>query len=253
MNTSPKKNTKWIVIGSIVFILALLVAVGPILFSKYMKSKWGNTPHYKVSNLIMSVSGQLQKSNDNVFYLAGDNKQYYVLENLKEDLSDKVNEKCSIMGAFRLPENDEQIDGHSVRLFLTPKQIRFSDDEVVKFGLEEKKIENIKEKMVKKAKFRIEVNTRLNKPILFDVIKGEVAPVNRKTLDGKDIVVYVLKDEYGDSFALYKKGLDFSKIGTDKIVCLGREILPPNNMPLVVDETTFEIFEIYDFEYNKIK
>ena len=254
MNTSPNKNTKWIIIGTIVFVLALLIAVGPILFFKYMRAKWENTPKYKVSNLIMTVSGQIQKSNDNIFYLLGDNKQYYVLENFSKDLSDKTGEKCSVMGTFRLPKNEDQIDGHSVRLFLSPTQIKFVDDvlENAKLDVGEKKVENIKEKAVKKAKFRIEVNTRLNKPILFDVIKGKVAPINRKTLDGKDMIAFVLKDEYGDNYMLYKKNKDLSSLENKEIICLGREIIPPSNFPLVVDETTFELFEVYDTDYNKL-
>lgn len=254
MNTSPKKNTKWIVIGSIIFVLALLIAVGPILFSKYMRAKWENTPKYKVSNLVMNVSGQIKKSNDGIYYLMGDNKQYYILENFKEDLSGKINEKCSVMGIFRLPQGEEEIDGHSVRLFLTPKEIRFADDTIRNgnSNLEDKKIEDIKEKSVKKAKFRIGVNTRLNKPILFDVVKGKIAPVNRTTLDGKDIIVFVLKDQYGDNYMLYKKNKDLSSLENKEIICLGREIIPPSNYPLVVDETTFELYEVYDTDYNKL-
>jgi hypothetical protein len=36
------------------------------------------------------------------------------------------------------------------------------------------------------------------------------------------------------------------------VVCLGREVLPAANMPLVVDEVTFEIYEMYDSKYNKL-
>ena len=84
MGTENKKNTKWIIIGSIVFVLAILVAVGPILVTKYMRTKWQDSVKYKTSNILMKVSGILQKTDDNIFYLKGDNDSYYVLDNVKE-------------------------------------------------------------------------------------------------------------------------------------------------------------------------
>ena len=40
------KNTKWIIIGSIILVLAILIAVGPIMLKRYMRTKW-ETPSYK--------------------------------------------------------------------------------------------------------------------------------------------------------------------------------------------------------------
>ena len=51
---------------------------------------------------------------------------------------------------------------------------------------------------------------------------------------------------------LYKKGKDLSSLENKEIIVLGREILPPLNMPLVVDETTFEIYEVYDIDLKKL-
>lgn len=255
MDKSSKKSTKWIVIGSIVFVLAILCAVGPILFSKYMRAKWERTPSYKVSNVMMTVVGTIQLSKDNLFYLFGDNKQYYVLEDLKESLNDKVGEKCVVQAKMRMPENNEQVDGHPVRLFLTPVKIKF-DNAIVnnteEVNTDANSVQNIKEKMLEKAKLRLKVNTELNKPILFDVIKGTVSSVNRQTSDKKDYVAFVLKDKFSDSYALYKKGADLSVLNNKEVICLGREIIPPSNLPLVVDETTFEIYECYDSQYNKL-
>ena len=107
-------------------------------------------------------------------------------------------------------------------------------------------------KSVKKAKLRIEANTRLNKPILFDVIKGSVSVVNRKDKDGNDYSALILKDDLGDNYMLYKKGKDLADFANKQVIVLGREILPPSNVLLVVDETTFEIYEVYDLDYNRL-
>ncbi|MFA7074826.1 MAG: hypothetical protein WC234_06540, partial [Endomicrobiaceae bacterium] len=112
--------------------------------------------------------------------------------------------------------------------------------------------EKIREKSLKKNKTRVEVNAILNKPILFDVAKGKVSVENRKTLDGKDISVFVLTDEFGDRYVLFDKKMRLENIDGLDVICLGREVLPPANMPLVVDEVTFEIYEMYDSKYNKL-
>ena len=51
---------------------------------------------------------------------------------------------------------------------------------------------------------------------------------------------------------LYKKGKDLSLLENKRVIVLGREILPPRNIPLVVDETTFEIYEVYDTDFNQL-
>lgn len=252
MDTTQKKNTKWVVFGSIVLILAVLIAVGPILITKYMRSKWQNGPKYKTSNLMMKVDGKLQISKDNIPYLAGNNGSFYVLENLKENnIQENINKDCSVFGTMRIPKEGETIDGKSVRLFIGVEKINakniFGNKEISK-DVSDK----IKEKSQKKNRIRIEVNAILNKPILFDVAKGKVSVENRKTLDGKDISVFVLTDEFGDRYVLFDKKMRLKDIDGVDVVCLGREVLPPANMPLVVDEVTFEIYEMYDSKYNKL-
>ncbi|MDD2523940.1 MAG: hypothetical protein PHG84_06065 [Endomicrobiaceae bacterium] len=252
MEATPKKNKKWIIFGSIVLILAVLIAVGPILITKYMRSKWQNGPKYQTSNLMMKVDGKLQISKDNIPYLAGNNGSFYVLENLKENnIQENINKDCSVFGKMRIPKEGDTIDGKSVRLFIGVEKINaknISGNKEISKDVSDK----IKEKSQKKGKIRIEVNAVLNKPILFDVTKGKVSVENRKALDGKDISVFVLTDEFGDRFVLFDKKMRLKNIDGVDVVCLGREILPPANMPLVIDEVTFEIYEMYDSKYNKL-
>jgi hypothetical protein len=254
------KNVKWIVIGSVVFVLAILIAVGPILVTKYMRAKWQNGPKYKVTNLLMNVSGELRESNDKKYYLKGDNGLFYVLENIKEDVSDKINTKCDVVGSFSQPTNDETIDGKPVRLFIYVQKIAFlefgesiadeieGEDEATSAEKEAK----AREKALQKAKLRLAANVGLNKQILFDVVKGNVSSENRKDMNNKDFVAFVLTDDFDDHYMLYKKGKDLSLLENKRVIVLGREILPPRNIPLVVDETTFEIYEVYDTDFNQL-
>ncbi|MDD3127431.1 MAG: hypothetical protein PHT27_07445 [Candidatus Izemoplasmatales bacterium] len=252
MDSTPKKNKKWIIFGSIVLVLAVLIAVGPVLITKYMRTKWQNSPKYKTSNLMMKIDGKLQISKDNIPYLVGKNGLFYVLEDLKEnDIKDNMNKDCSIFGKMRIPKDGETIDGNPIRLFIGVEKIG-TDVMLGNQEISKDVSDKIKEKSLKKNKTRVEVNAILNKPILFDVTKGKVSVENRKALDGKDISVFVLTDEFGDRFVLFDKKMRLKNIDGVDVVCLGREILPPANMPLVIDEVTFEIYEMYDSKYNKL-
>jgi hypothetical protein len=255
------KSTKWIVIGCIIAILAILVAVGPMIVMKYMRTKWASGKHYQTTALLMNVSGELKKASDNTFYLKGNNGLFYVLEGIEQDVSSNIDKSCSVIGEFREAKNKETIDGNPVRLFIGVKKLIFKDSgESVGSGIQQDKSADgdkgttvsMKEKSLKRAKLRVEANTRLNKPILFDVIKGNVVSFNRKDLNDKEYVAYVLVDEFSDNYMLYKGGKDLSSLENKDIIVLGREIIPPSNFPLVVDETAFEIYEVYDANYNKL-
>ncbi|MBQ3835055.1 MAG: hypothetical protein II816_06040 [Elusimicrobia bacterium] len=249
------KNTKWIVFGSVILVLAVLILVGPIMVKKYMRAKWQNAPHYQTSELLMNVSGTLAVSPDNKVYLKGSNGLFYVLEGINQDVSDKIDATCSVVGTFRQAKDGDVIDGNPVRLFIGVQKILFTDSGDT-INMSEPIPDRVKvsaeEKSLKKARLRVEANTRLNKPILFDVVKGKVSMVSRKDKDGNNYAALVLKDEVNDNYMLYKKGKDLSDLNGKEVIVLGREILPPSNMLLVTDETTFEIYEVYDFNYNKI-
>ena len=95
------------------------------------------------------------------------------------------------------------------------------------------------------------VNAVLDKSILFDVARGTLSLEDRKTLKGDTKNVPVLTDEFGDKIVLV--GKDKVKNFVDqKIVCLGRELPSAKDMPAVVGETVFEIYEVYDSDYNKL-
>lgn len=257
MSTENKKSIKWIIIGCIIFVLAILVAVGPILITKYMRAKWQEAPKYKMTPLMMEISGTLKQSQDNKIYLKGDNNLYYVLENIKEEIYERLEQHCSVLGKMKMPKENETIDGNRVRLILDIKRVTFDDSTQIA-NIDDNDIrtkekdEELKRKSLAKTQLRLEVNGRLNKPILFDVIKGKVSVQNRKTLNDEDVEVTILTDEFGDSYMLYKKGVNFDAFKDMDIICLGRDILPLKNMPLVMDEITFEIYEIYDFEYKRL-
>ena len=251
-----EKNVKWFIIGGIVCVLAILFAVGPVLVTRYMRAKWQNAPKYKVSSLLMNISGELKKSNDSNYYVKGDNGLFYVLENIKQDLTEKIDMKCDVVGSFRQAINDEKIDGNPVRLFISVNKIAFPElgetiSDEVDDSKQEEKAAAAKEKALQKAKIRVAVNAALGKSILFDVVKGNIASISRKDRDNKDFTAFVLTDDFNDRYMLYKKGKDLSLLDGKRVIVLGREIIPPSNFPLFVDETTFEIYEVYDLDYNK--
>lgn len=257
MDTAPKKNTKWIIFGSVVIVFALLIAVGPVLLTKYMRAKWEDTPKYRTSYLLMSVEGKLLLSEDNVPYLLGDNL-YYLLENLsEEDINKYLDKECFVLGKIVSPEPEEKIDGNDVRMILSVDEIRDIDspdtNEIVDENTEENYYKNLEEKAAKKNKLALETNIALNKPIMFDVIKGKLSLQNRKNKNGEEVSVVILTDEFGDNYLLRRKDKPLTDIvSIDEVICLGREALPLKDMFLVVDEINFEIHEMYDSNLKKI-
>lgn len=260
MSQDKKSNVKWIVIGSIIFILAILVAVGPFLLKKYMVTKWQTSGHYRTVNVMMNVNGTFKMA-ENTPYLLGDNGKYYVLENLKLDnLQEYIDSRCSIIGEVRKPKNNETVAGNPVRLFVEVEKfiidgVNLLNKETDASGVveeENKQDDKVVNKSLRRTQLRVEANTILNKPILFDVIKGKVSSFTTKTTDAGEVTFVVLTDEFNDKYALYKKGKDFSSLEGKDVVCLGREILTPKEIPLIVDITTFEIYEVYDNQYNKL-
>ncbi len=253
---SSNKNVKWTVIGCVVLVCAVLVAVGPVLVTKYMRAKWERSDSYKTAPLLMKISGQLAVSKDNVYYLKGDNNLYYVLEDLNQDLSGKIGSNCSVLGRVRIPKNNEKIENNEVRLFVSVNKIVFADKSEINTETAKKESDSsntdLKDKDRKKAELRAEINAKLKTRIMFDVVKGKVSSVERTDKNGNKYVAYILTDDFNDQYMLYKKGADLSVLDGKEVACLGRQIVSPNNMYVVIDESVFEIYEVYDANYKKL-
>jgi len=251
-----KNNKKWIIFGFVIFVLAVLVAVGPILFTKYMRNKWQNGPKYKTSNILINVNGILKKSSQNEVYLAGDNKLFYIIEDISEDdLNSNLETKVSITGKIKIPKADVAVDGNPVRLYISVENIESlekpSSKERKSFADVDKLAEIEREKILNKSKIRLNVNAALNKSILFDVTRGTLTLENRKTInENATKEVPILIDEFGDKVILVGKD-KIKNFVNKKIVCLGRE-LPSTDVPVNAGETVFEIYEVYDADYKKL-
>ncbi|MDD5021503.1 MAG: hypothetical protein PHR82_05115 [Endomicrobiaceae bacterium] len=259
METKSGTNKKWFIFGSIIVIIAISIAVTPILVSKYMKSKWQDGPKYKVKNLLMNVDGKLKLSKDDFVYLVGNNEFYYFIENSEKfDMGKYIDKKVSVIAKMRVPKEGDNVDGHPIRLFLTVEKFMPKEGYVQKItSVDTDKIskeiqEKLKQKTLKKIKTRLAVNAILNKPILFDVVEGKVSFETRKNLKGVEVAVVIITDEFGDNFMMIDKKNKLKQFEGKNLICLGREVLPPKNMPLVVDEIAFEIYEVYNAEYQRL-
>ncbi|GAB1401932.1 hypothetical protein MASR1M68_08430 [Elusimicrobiota bacterium] len=259
METKSGANKKWFIFGSIIVIVAISIAVTPILVSKYMKSKWQDAPKYKVKNLLMNVEGTLKLSKKDTVYLAGNNELYYFIENPEKfEMTKNIDKKVSIIAKMRAPKEGDNVDGHPIRLFLTVEKFMPKDGYAQKVSpADAEKIskevqEKLKQKTLKKIKTRLAVNAILNKPILFDVVEGKISFETRKNLKGVEVGVIIITDEFGDRFMMIDKKNKLKQFEGQTLICLGREVLPPKNMPLVVDEIAFEIYEVYNSEYKKL-
>ena len=123
-NGNGNKNKKFMIFGIIVLILAVLVAIGPILVTKYMRNKWENAPKYKTSYILINVSGTLKMSSRNELYLAGDNKMFYIIEDMsQEDIKNNIDKKITITGKMKMPKGDVTVDGNPVRLYISVEKI----------------------------------------------------------------------------------------------------------------------------------
>ena len=254
METNKNKSKKFMIFGVIIFILAVLVAVGPILVTKYMRNKWENAPKYKTSYILINVSGTLKMSSRNELYLAGDNKMFYIIENMsQDDINDNLGKKVTITGKMKMPEGDVTVDGNPVRLYISVEKI--GNEETLAGKEPDNTLNSVvaseQEKILKKNRIRVLVNAALDKSILFDVTRGTLSLEERNTLNGDTKTVPILIDEFGDKVMLVGKD-KVKDFANQKIVCLGRELPSAKDMPTVVGETVFEIYEIYDSDYNKL-
>ncbi|MDR1523453.1 MAG: hypothetical protein LBS29_05860 [Endomicrobium sp.] len=126
MEPSTNTKKKWIVLGIIIAILAIFVALGPVIVAKYMRSSKSmqNTITSSTAEFMIKVKGVIKKdTGKELIYLKGDNDLYYILVGDKlEQLKENLNKKATIFGNILAPENlqegteDTTINGNKIRM-----------------------------------------------------------------------------------------------------------------------------------------
>jgi hypothetical protein len=107
-----KSKRKWVIFGGIIVVLAVLIAVGPVIIARYMRSK---PKPVQTAEFMIKVSGTIQKDNDTL-YLKGDNQLYYVLIGDKiEELSGSLNKEVTVFGTMYEPKESESVAGNPIR------------------------------------------------------------------------------------------------------------------------------------------
>ncbi|MDR0723624.1 MAG: hypothetical protein LBF23_00340 [Endomicrobium sp.] len=123
-STNTKKK-KWIVLGVIIAVLAILVAVGPVIISKYMRSSKAmrSTITASTAEFMIKVKGIIKEDTaKELLYLKGDNGLYYILVSEKPDqIKANLNKNVTIFGNILAPDLQNEaekvsIDGNSVRM-----------------------------------------------------------------------------------------------------------------------------------------
>ncbi len=117
MEPVKKSKKKWIIFGIVIAALAIIIAIGPIIVTKYMeKAVPGKTMK---SDLMLKVRGNVMQASDGTIYLKGDNGLLYVLFGDKSDeLMANLGENISVFGAIHIPFENETIDGEPIRMKL---------------------------------------------------------------------------------------------------------------------------------------
>ena len=253
-NVSQKKSKKWIVYTSIIVLLALLFAFGPIFFARYMRSK--NIDMAQKLNTVktrLKVKGTLSLSEDNKLYLLGNNSNIYlIIGPFVDELSGHIGEEATIMGPIE-SATGKQINGENVRFTVIVDKYAIPDFDVDILSEEQKNILN--DKINKRRQFVDEINAKLKKMVRFDVIKGKIE-LEKKNVDGVENSFKIIKDQFDDTYVLLGRtdaiGLSFDDNLDKVVVCLGKTTII-ENIPLSKDEVFFEVFEIYDENLKKIK
>ena len=114
MEPSQKSRRRWVIFGVIIAVLAFLIAVGPVLVTRHMRVKQSPV----VSEFMIKVKGTLRLDADNVLYLQGNNRLFYVLEAdkpVKDAMLKEINKEATVFGNIMEPELDV-IAGQPVRM-----------------------------------------------------------------------------------------------------------------------------------------
>jgi len=110
----PSKSKKKWVIGGIILCVAIFVAVGPVLMTRYMRPKTQTMRHH-TADFMIKVSGTIQQDGDSV-YLKGNNGLYYVLIGEQTSaLLENLDKVVTVFGTIYEPREGETIAGNPIR------------------------------------------------------------------------------------------------------------------------------------------
>jgi uncharacterized protein YpmB len=130
MEPSKDNRKKWVIFGVIIAVLAILVAVGPVIITRVMRSK----TQPKSLELMIKVKGVVKKTQDadaNVFYLKGNNNLYYVLltnrEGKEQQLESNLEKEVTVFGNIVHAEESDTIAENPVRMKIDIESITASE------------------------------------------------------------------------------------------------------------------------------
>lgn len=253
-NVSQKKSKKWIVYTSIIVLLALLFAFGPIFFARYMRNKdIDMAQKLRTVKTKLKVKGTLNLSEDNKLYLLGTNSSIYlIIGPFVDELSEHIGELVTIMGPIE-SATGKQINGEDVRFTVIVDKYGIPDLDTDNLSDEQKIALN--NKINNRRQFVDEINAKLKKTVRYDVVKGTIE-VEKKSINGVEYNFEIVKDMFDDAYVLLGNNDNIasdivSNVGK-VVICLGKTTII-DGIPLTKDEVFFEVFEIYDENLKKIK
>lgn len=131
MGSSQKRNKKWTIFGIIIAVLAVLIAITPVLITRYMRYQFNNPKEPVTRKFMIKVKGTLKQASNGeiqVPYLAGENGFFYVLIGDKtEELLANTDKVATVFGNMYEPKDNERIAGNSVRLRIKVLNIGYPD------------------------------------------------------------------------------------------------------------------------------
>jgi hypothetical protein len=247
METPQKKNKKWVFFAGIVAVLALAVAIGPILVAKHMRAKYAKTVRIKTSNMMIKVKGTIEISGDTV-YLKGDNaKIYLLLGDQLNEIKKNVGETATIFGDMAHSEIPT-INGEQVRLAIYVTKFGLPDLPSFSGSLSDAESERLRQRADEKLEYRDSILTRLKKmdDVRLEVAGGVITHQTREVSEDLKRQYSILTDKWGDKYVLLvaNGSFTFPDDGAEYIA-LGKVAIPSKNYPIKKDEVMFVVEGFY--------